>query len=296
MKMPTSFGAIGFGANIKHLTGYEAFYLESINGWQHTKLKDDQISVENVKGNYGVTTSNFKSGGPERSANGRGIGLDLGFMATISDYDDEYRWRFGVSILDIGGIKFDKNAQAHVIQDVSKFELDLRDFDDFSLPEESQALLQHFSSEALGDANASKMADEFKLALPTAISLQGDYYFGENIYLNAFLIHRLPTASVGPKRTTLLALTPRYEHKWFSVSMPVSVLHWQKTQVGLAARLGYLVIGSDKVGSLFGKSDYSGTDFYIALKLNQLRIGSLGEGGSGKRKYGNGKKAKCYDF
>lgn len=298
-KMPTYFGSLGFGINAKYLTGYEAAYLESEDAWTHTKLPSDMVIAESTDGNYGLTTSNLKSNGFEQSANGKGWGIDVGVMATISEHEDGYKWRLSASLLDIGSIKFNKNAQTHAVHNPSGFQLNLRDFDDFELLEETEAFLQHFSNETLGDSFASASGSDFKLALPTAISLQADYYFGENIYLNSFLIHHFPTSTLGPKRETLLALTPRYEHQWFSVSMPISMLNWEEMQMGLAARLGYLVIGTDKWGSLFGKSNYSGTDIYIALKLNQLRLDwgiFNGGGGSGKRKYGNGKKAKCYDF
>ena len=299
IRVPTYFGYMGFGVNVKKLQGYEAAYVENLQTWVHTKLPEDNIIAENTFGKYGLTTSNLKDSGFGAVANGGGFGIDLGFLYVIQEYEDGYKWRFGASLLDIGSIKFEKNAQTHTIKNSYPFQLNLRDFGDFELLGEGEAFLRHFSDGALGDPSASLTGNSFKMALPAAISLQADYNFNEKIFLNSLLIHRVPTQIISPQRETLLALTPRYERRWFSASMPISLLNWQEVRMGLAARLGFFVVGSEKIGSIFGKSDYSGTDFYVALKLNPFDLGwGLFDGGIsfGNHKHGSRKNAKCYDF
>ncbi len=298
-KIPTYTGFFGAGFNLKKLTGYEAGYIENLQPWTHTKLPGDNISVGDSHGNYGLTTSNLQESDYGLTPNGSGVGFDIGLLYVIQEYTEGYKWRFSASLLDIGFIDFDKNAQAHTTENPNTFQLNFRDFDDFEYPQEAEEILQFFSSEALGDSLASQTGDRFKLSLPTAINLQADYSFTENIYLNGLLMHRFPTGQLSPRRESLLALTPRYEHRWFSVSMPISLLNWQEVRTGLAARLGFLVIGSDKVGSLFRKADFTGSDVYFAIKFNYIHLGlnlfNRSDAGR-KKRYGSRKKAKCYDF
>ena len=295
VKIPNSLGYMGLGINVKRLTGYEAGYLENLQPWTHTKLINDTIIVGNSQGHYGLTNSNLNGNDNGITSTGKGFGFDLGFVQVIQEYEDGYKWRIGASILDIGSINFNKNAQTHTVTNSGEFKLALDEFN-FNYSEETDEFLQYFSEQALGDSLASQTSNSFKLALPTAVSLQADYSFNKHVYLNGSFIHRLPTGKLNPRRSSLLAVTPRFEHRWFSASMPVSFLNWQKMQVGLAARLGFLVIGSDKIGSLIAKSDYYGTDFYVALKVNPFNLGLFDGGNGGKRKFGKGKDVKCYDF
>ena len=298
-RIPTNAGFMGFGINLKRVVGYEAAYLTNQQTWIHTKLPDDHVTAESAAGEYGLTTSFLDDRGFDATGNGNGFGIDLGFLYVIQGHEDSYRWRLGASLLDLGAVKFDKNAQTHRVQNDGTFELNLRDFDDYELPDEWSAFLQHFSNEALGDAQASLIGNSFTVGLPSAFSLQADYNINGRFFANALLVHRLPIWSIGPMRESLMAVIPRLEHPWFSVSMPVELVNWQRLNVGVAARLGYLVIGSDKIGSWIGRGDYSGTDFYIALKLNRIGFGGGSASGSGNRrknKYGGRKKVKCYDF
>ena len=93
----------------------------------------------------------------------------------------------------------------------------------------------------------------------------------------------MPTVFVNATYTTPLALgqnrmesgrlfsvTPRLERRWFSVGLPVSVYEWQQFQVGAAARLGFLTLGTDRLGGILGTRQFSGADFYFALKLSPL--------------------------
>ncbi|MEO1260911.1 MAG: DUF5723 family protein [Bacteroidota bacterium] len=299
VRVPTRTGFMGFGINLKRLVGYEAGYLINHQAWTHTKLPDDHVTAQNTSGEYGLTTSYLDNNEFDAKGNGSGVGVDIGFLYVIQDYEDSYKWRFGASLLDLGAIKFSENTQTHQVQNNGTFELDLREFDDFDLPDEWDAFLQHFSNEALGDAQASLTGNSFTAGLPSAFSLQADYNINDQFFANALFMHHLPLWEIGPKRESLMAVTPRFEHPWLSVSMPVELVNWERVNVGLAARLGYLVIGSDNIGSWFGRGDYSGTDFYMALKLNRIGFGKGGvAGGSGKRKgkFGGRKKVKCYDF
>lgn len=76
----------------------------------------------------------------------------------------------------------------------------LDDYDNFDLPEDIEPTIRTLSENALADSLATFDDNSFKVALPTAMSLKADFGFTENIYLNALLVHRLPTATVNAQR------------------------------------------------------------------------------------------------
>ena len=76
--------------------------------------------------------------------------------------------------------------------------------------------------------------------------------------------------------------------------------NWATQAIGVAARLGFLYLGTDNLGSFFTKEKLTGADFYVGLKINAFSFGS--REGSGLRKSSGSRgrqkrgKIKCYDF
>jgi hypothetical protein len=153
----------------------------------------------------------------------------------------------------------------------------------------------------LGDSLASLQRETFLMGLPTGLSAQFDVQIAPHFYGSAVVVQRTPLLKHSMRRASTLALVSRYEHRWFSFSLPVVLNDWQSLRIGMAARLGWLYLGSDNLGSFFEKDKLSGADAYIGLKINGFTIGG-GEkkdrlhrerGGSSKQ---NRKKIKCYQF
>ncbi len=296
-KAPANNGAFAFGINAKFLTGYEAAYFQHSGSTQYAKNTQNSAIVEDVLVDFGYTNSNLveNSNDFEVQKNGHGFAIDIGVLNIIEGNTEDYLFKIGLSILDIGYINFNENATAHIIRTDSTRLLGGNDFNQFTGLSELDDMAQLFSNQALSDPNASYYDDNFKLWLPTAFSLQVDYSFTENIFFNTTLVQRILLSGIAVERGNIFALSPRFEHRWFSASIPVVLYNWQDFRVGLAARLAFLTIGSDNLGSFFGDNNYSGTDFYVALKINAFRAG-LDGGGKKFGKRTKGKKIKCYDF
>src|SRR6266542_1951064 len=98
--------------------------------------------------------------------------------------------------------------------------------------------------------------------------LQTDWNFYNNFFINATIIKNIRNkSSAGVIRPDVYSITPRYEKRWFELSVPVSLLyygHWQP-RIGLAARAGYFLIGGDALGGLLKLNDFEGADFYVGL-------------------------------
>ncbi len=291
IKLPSETGDIGFGVNLKYLRAYEGGYVHEMEEFQVTKRTGTSVMMRESRGFYAFTTSNLKSTGIKPVRNGYGMGLDLGMVKIIGEGED-YKMRIGVSLIDLGFLRYNKNAQAHKVRVDSTVTLVASDYSKFQGIEEFQDLVSFYSEQTMGDPNATFASDQFTLALPGAFGLQLDYALKENLFINATLVQRLRPLGNSSERTNIFAVTPRYESRWLEASVPVVLLNYDQVNIGLALRLGFLTIGSDNLPSLFGQRNFSGTDFYAALKINPFELGFSGSSNS----RGSRKGVKCYDF
>ncbi|MBK8568439.1 MAG: hypothetical protein IPN76_35320 [Saprospiraceae bacterium] len=291
--VPVRNGRLGLGLNLKFIKGIEAAFLETLSPYQHTRQPGNIITVGLPNSRFGFAQgTSFQNNIIIDEASGRGLGLDLG----ISYQAKESKLKLSASLMDLGRIKFDNEAQAHRLDLDSTISIDFDDYEQFKSRDDLEEIVQNFGQNSLSDPDASLDGTAFKMVLPTALNLQADYGVTEQFYVNALLMQRLPTFNIGPKRGNLLAVTPRWQHRWFSASVPVSVYNWSSVHVGLAARLGWLVIGSDDMASWFFNKNLTGADFYIALKVNPFNIGKGRASGLRKRHFGGKGKVKCYSF
>ena len=292
-QMPTTSGYWGIGANLKFLQGYDAAFFRNERATGFSRSNDAITTLSTPQVGYGFTTNNLDYNNINLQRNGIGLGVDLGVTYVIDDGGDGYIWKLGASILDLGFINFNQNTERHQATLNTAANIDENAFNNLDEGQEVEQAAQIFSEQVLGDVNASLVGNSFRAILPGALSLQADYSFMEHVYVNATLVQRLPINGIIAKRNNILAFTPRFEHRWFSASLPLILYNWQDFRVGLAARLGFIILGTDNLGSWVGNSDYTGTDFYAGVKVNfsELNFGGNGFGGS-KRK--RGPKVKCY--
>jgi len=281
-------GNIGIGFNLKYLQGYESFFLENNRDIQVTKMDLDSLTFQNGADiSFGFTSSSIDEEAANLQENGTGFGLDIGLTYASSNYNDGYGIKLGLSILDIGKIKFDKNTENHRININQPFNFNPRNLEDVT---DFRDGLAQLNEELFSDTTTTFINNSYDISLPTAISLQADVAIQENIYINATLMQRLPLGENAIERGNLFALTPRYESRWISAFLPISVYNWEHFQVGTAVRLAFLTIGTENIGSFFGQKNLTGTDFYAAIKINPFKLGW--QNGGGKK----GKAMKCYEF
>jgi hypothetical protein len=243
-----------------------------------------------------LTTASLEEETFANETTGTGFGFDIGASATFGGYKDEgYTLKIGAALLDLGYINFNKNAQQHRAEITQYTDITGGEFDNIQGLDAYNELLQQFSEELTGSPTETLISNEFQMFLPTGISLQADYSFDKNIFLNATIVQALPVGKPGITRNNIIALTPRYEHRWFSVQMPVVLHNYNNLRIGLAARAAFLIIGTDNIGSLVGRfSDFTGADIYVGLKVNPFNIGTSDRySGPGRVKLGR-KRVKCH--
>lgn len=286
----TDEGNLDIGGSIKFLNGYEAAFFNNNKSFGLTQFTGDTLSFFAPDFEYGLTTSNASGDNFNLNKNGGGVAFDLGVVYTIDGYGDMYDWKFGAALLDIGKINFKENAESHEINTDNIFAIPTGDYDGLEEVDDVLALL---SAQALSDSSLSLQKRNFDIWLPGALSLQADYRLTDNVFVNATLIQRLPYQRNAVKRGNFLALTPRFEHRWFAAALPVSLYNYSRVRLGASVRIAFLTIGSENLTSFIGRSDFTGSDIYFALKVNPFKLGFNFGGGGGRR---GGKNVKCYEF
>lgn len=281
-------GYFGLGANLKFINAYEAAYINVKRSVLSAQIPGDTLLFQNPHLNYGVTNMNLEGEDLSFQSNGFGVGVDLGLTYVYEGNEDHYKWKVGVSLLDLGQIELSRNAEEHDLNTDTLVVFPSRQFQSVA----NQDRIHLLSQVGLRDSTASLTSSNFRMGLPGAISIQGDYKIMEFLYLNGVFIQRIPMGENSIRRNNLMAVTPRFEHRWFGFSMPVVLLNYQKLSLGTSVRLAFLTIGSDDVGSFFGKRNLDSSDFYVALKINPFNL-DLNLGGGRKKR---GKNVKCYQF
>ncbi|MCF6169763.1 MAG: DUF5723 family protein [Bacteroidales bacterium] len=283
------------GVTVKKLWGYSGAY-QATKNVNYIVLNDSTINIKNLNGEVGFSVpvdynTNDVPVGP--NFRGSGVGLDVGAVFIKQKYVgkqrlgrlcgqrfEEYIYRIGISVLDIGRLKFKDNAQLHSYDDVSVY---WQNFDTTNFNSINRTVAE-LSELFYGDPTASYRGNVMKIGLPTAISIQGDYNIRKHVYLGAFWIQPIRFNLNTMRRPAQLAFIPRYESKYLEVNLPISLLEYRYPRVGLSARFYFLTVGTERLGTWLGLADLNGLDFYFALKF------SIGKGSCKQKKEG-----ACYN-
>lgn len=292
----TNSGFFQIGINAKYLTGYESAFARSNSSFIFTRFKNDSIRVDAPSVSYGFSNANFdniSNSTYKLQPTGSGMGFDIGFTTLIDADDfDNYGLRIGAAIIDIGQINYSKNVEEHLIEYNKSSTYVGKDYNVIKSPQEA---VETLSKQAYDDVKKSFVDKDYSIGLPTALSVQADYQFFQNAYASAVWIQRLPYQKIGVRRENLLSVGARYEHRWFGGMASLQIYEYQRVRLGFSARLAFLTIGSDNIGSFIGKSKVYGTDFYVGFKLNPFGLNL-----NAPRWFDNfgksGKSVECYKF
>lgn len=269
MKIPTDRGSFNFGVNLKYLLGHQGGYARSNEPYLYGNLPGTNISINLPDGNVGFAGDLDKSKLLE--VNGKGVGADIGFSYILQDHEEGYKLKIGASLIDLGYLKFENNAQKYQLNIDTIVTIDLEPYKQYNYPADLDKAIAAFSHELLQTGVTTSELKSLGMSLPAAFSLQADYGVTEKIYINALLIQRLPNSGNAPPRANILAITPRWQTRWFSASAPISIYDWKKPRIGLATRVNWLIIGADDFAAAFVKRKFTGADFYMAIRITPFK-------------------------
>ncbi|WP_247234172.1 DUF5723 family protein [Telluribacter sp. SYSU D00476] len=250
------------------------------------------IQVPTITTRYGYTSEeavkNFRPspgwlvGG---DSPGGGWGLDLGvvyeYRPDVNKYSytekgirkrdgtkNKYLYRLAVSLTDIGRVNF-KNPVYVKQQEANAVDKEFR-FDNFQKLKGSDGFFAAVSS-SLGVPPPPPAT--FRSVLPTALQASLDYNIKPNVYVNTLWVQNLRSPSAfGMKAESVLAVTPRYEHRWYELSVPVSLMNrYSSLGVGLAGRVGPVWFGTDHLTSLLNIGKPKVFNVYFGVSAGLFR-------------------------
>ncbi len=255
--------------------------------------KKELIGLPTIDTQYGYTSDaafqDFKPTPAWLAGNapaGSGWGFDVGMVYEyrpnahrhsftdrgVRKYDgsvNKYLYRVSVALTDVGGVRF-KNPDY-----VSQFQATAANrtfrFENFQKLDGTAGFFEAVSS-SLG-TDTSTPTTSYRSVLPTALQTSVDYQVQPNVYVNALWVQNLVSAGAfGMKNESVLAVTPRYEHRWYEVSVPVSVMNrYGSFGVGLAGRVGPLWFGTDHLLGLLNVGKPKTFNLYAGLSAGLFR-------------------------
>ena len=172
-----------------------------------------------------------------------------------------YKFKLGISLLDLGYISFNKNAQSHEFVNNSYYNSEV----DTLEIENIQSAINNLSDWLYGNPNKSLKSESFTMMLPTVLSAQFDYHLRDEWYVNGMAFLALPISPIN--RPHNIIVSPRYESELFEAGAPLSLYNFTSPRIGLYFRLLGLTVGTDKLGTFLGLSEFYGMDFYFSLRL-----------------------------
>ncbi|RAK36163.1 UNVERIFIED_ORG: hypothetical protein DFS12_104369 [Chitinophaga ginsengisegetis] len=217
-----------------------------------------------------------------------GIGADIGviyeyrpdnggFGASENSDADDYKFRIGASITDIGRIKYNRsptNTNLSLVKD-NVVPKDIQYRSKESLQQYARRLNNYFTP--LGTDST------FNMMLPTALNLMGDYNIDNRFFISAHAVIALTAGNRDVSKTYALTqfnITPRYETYLFGAYMPFTINRNGQADVGAGIRIGPLLIGSSTIFTNLFQKHVDRANAFVALRLNSSMF-ERGEGGGG---------------
>jgi hypothetical protein len=265
------------GITVRRLFGYAGIYLKSSSA-DYNVHDDSTIAVRNFSGEMGYSLPlNYDDNSiwNDKLVKGGGFSGDIGFtytrLASVHTEDffsrpcaqryNDYLYRIGVAIIDVGAIRFKSHAEKYAIDNRASYWDDVNDFKFRNIHQ----FMDTVSYKFYGSNTAAYEGSSFYMWLPSALSVQFDYHCSKNLYVNASLLYGFDLGPAAVSRPAQLSVTPRYETRTFEVSVPLSLYNWEKPRIGLAMRYYFVTVGTEKIGQFFNVSNFTGMDLYFAV-------------------------------
>lgn len=290
------------GGKLKFLQGIVAGYLHSSD--LNFNIQNDS-TANSISGNfdYGYSENfggyiepnenlgdkeKFSASNAKDFASKLGLGVDIGIIYEWRPnwekykYDmdgktdmwmrdqNKYKLKIGVAINDIGGMRYDKGGSSNNFN-INVGIFDLHKFDNTKGFRSLDSTLQNFSDSGFVTFNNNDDR-QFYMNLPTHSNLDIDYHIKKNFYINFYT--RINLKFGNDENTvhypTSFALTPRFDHRRFGVSLPLSYSGVAGFRTGLAFRIGPISIGTGDLKPMISpKKDMNirGVDIFIVGRI-----------------------------
>ncbi len=286
------------GATVKYLTGYTAAYIYTDN-FSYNLFNKDTSQYLSGDFAYGYSKNFDEYFGNGGGLNGippveskYGIGLDLGVIYEWRPdwekykYDmdgktnlwarnmNKYKARVGLSVVDLGGMTFQKGGLSRDFSVNTSNYFNLQQFNTatsfLGFDQVVDSLINASTAAGTTDWTALENPSEtFFMRTPAAMSVQADYHIWKWFYVNATGTFNM----ISKKRDTKvkvanqISLTPSFDFAWLGVHLPVTWNEYSGWKAGLATRLGPLTVGITDFRVIGASGKVRGTEFYMGMHI-----------------------------
>ncbi|HSH66674.1 MAG TPA: DUF5723 family protein, partial [Bacteroidia bacterium] len=267
------------GATVKLLQGLQAGYMK-IDNLNYEFTTDSTLSLFQSEVSYGHST-NFdinQSNVKYKYVSNPSVGFDLGIVYEWRPDHEKYRYdmdgetnlyrkdqnkyklKIGLSLVDIGKVKFKKAERSRdFVADINFWDISKIDLSN----------IENFDDTIQSRFRTIPSSETFKMNLPTTLSAQVDFNIHKDFYLNftPYYVFQFKKQATRVHDISTFSLTPRWDHKWFGVFVPVSYDAMRNTKIGLGLRIGPLIIGTSNLAPLVSKKAIYGADLHLMFKI-----------------------------
>jgi len=188
--------------------------------------------------------------------------------------ENKYKARVGLSVLDMGGMKFTKGGLSRNFVVNSNSLFDLQRFDSSTDLEAFDMIIDSLINESTAANNGEWVSlqdpgQTFRMRTPTAMNLQLDYHLWSYFYVNASaMVNMIPKKKDSKVNiATQLSFTPSFDSPYFGLYVPIAYNKYSGWRAGLATRIGPVILGLNDMNIIRAKGQISGIDFYAGLRL-----------------------------
>jgi len=176
---------------------------------------------------------------------------------------DKYLLRIGFTASDIGSVRFKRNPNS------KDFTADVQDLNINNTGIETISDFNHYI-DSIFNTNHN-LPDSYKMSLPVCLSMQADVRVANGFYVNFTPYLAFNTAATTANKVhyiTAYNIVPRFDKKWFGVSVPFQYNAYKQWNIGLGLRIGSFWIGSNDLFSMLASSKFRyGSSASIVLKV-----------------------------
>jgi Family of unknown function (DUF5723) len=261
------------GISAKYITGAGNTYYSATN-FSGTAFTGNDAYLTNTNGRIAIGSS-FDD---YDKATAKGLGTDIGFIyEKLNDKNathqatTSYKFRLGISILDIGSIKYHSNNESY-----GDYNIHIGANEKFKFSEienkNTTELKNYLDSKPQYFTNNNPAQKDYTVSLPTSTLINMDVALTNHFFMDVTTQINLVQkdniySSFNPN---YVAITPRYEGKFLSVYLPVTYNEISQLNAGIGIKAGAFYIGSN---SLFNSinNDFGQIDVQLGVRIGLKR-------------------------
>lgn len=276
------------GVTLKYLAGAANAYLgiDNLTGQVNDDIITGDPYLSNSTGRLqigfgGINFSDFDLN-DLTSFRSSGFGGDIGFVyeyrpggdrLAADAFDNKYRFRIGLALLDMGSIRYKRDLARSGGYDIqitgserlNLSEVEANDLDDLKNYFDSRP---QFFTPLPGASTAN-----YNVSLPGSLNLDVDYRVTKRFYLNLGGMFSLTNSDkniYNGQQFNSVTVTPRIESSSFGLYVPIQYHTLSKLNAGVALRYGPLFVGSGSLlTALTGESKQA--DLFMGLRFGAMK-------------------------